>query len=164
MRPMSDFYSLTPPVATLTQYEQSPLLVVPKSSLLMRRRVEKLGRHFKHEMHTDFPPYEATEVPGVYGCIPYEAHLFFEPARDLWVEGKEHQVRFIGVACFRRQEWESAPACWSLDWVWFHPYFRRCAHLSGAWPKFKARYGEFHITRALCAGMESFLAKHNTAT
>ncbi len=161
---MRDDYTLTLPVVTLPDGEVSPILVLPTSPMVMRQRVEKIGRYFKREFRTDFPPFLASEVPGAYGCIPYEAYLFFEEARDRLEEGKSFPSRIVGAACFRWQTWTNAPAGWEFSWVWLHPFARRRGHLSRAWPIFESKYGKFHLGTVLSRDMKAFLVKRRTDT
>ncbi len=159
MRYMSDEYTLSVPVFSFEQWETSPLLVLASSPIAMRKRVEKFARYFKREFRTDFLAYEASEVPGQYGCIPYEAHLFFEEARDLMEEDKSVPYRIVGAACFRWQTWSKALPSWEFSWVWLHPFARGRGHLSKAWPAFEQKYGHFAVSTALSRDMAAFLTK-----
>jgi hypothetical protein len=159
---MPDDFTLAMPVVAVHALETSPLLVVPTSPLPMRRRVEKIGRYFRREFRTDFPPMLANEVPGEYGCIPYEAHLFFEEARDHLEEYRPSPYRIVGAACFRWQTWTNAEASWEFSWVWLHPFSRRRGHLSRAWPQFREKYHNFAMSHVLSRDMEAFLAKRRT--
>ena len=94
---MPDDFTLALPIVAIHDPETSPLLVVSTSPLPMRQRVEKIGRYFRREFRTDFPPMLAKEVPGEYGCIPYEAYLFFEEARDHLDEGEPLPYRIVGA-------------------------------------------------------------------
>ena len=161
---MPDDFTLALPVLALHELEESPLLVLPTSPLAMRQRVEKMGKYFRREFRTDFPPMLASEVPGEHGCIPYEAHLFFEDARDRLEEGKAFPSRIVGASCFRWQTWTNAEPSWEFSWVWFHPFSRRRGHLSRAWPQFKEKYGNFAMSEVLSREMEAFLAKRSAAT
>ena len=156
---MPDEFALAMPIVRIPHWEGSPLLVTSASPLPMRMRVEKIGRYFKREFRTDFPPMLAREVPGEHGCIPYEAHLFFECARDHLEEDKPTPYRILGAACFRWQTWSNAEPCWEFSWIWLHPFARRRGHLSKAWPAFRRQYGVFAVSEVLSRDMEAFLAK-----
>ncbi len=156
---MADYYSLTLPVGVLATFERSPTLVLPTSPLLMRKRVEKFAKHFKREMNFDFPQFEASESTRDSYFVPYEAFIFHKSANDLWFGEGPVKQRFFGACCFRWREWENAPAEWSLDWIWFHPYFRSRGYLKEAWPFLEKRYGQFHIAEPLSCSMEKFLNK-----
>lgn len=159
---MSDDFTLALPIVSIHDWEKSPLLVVPTSPLPMRQRVEKIGRYFRREFRTDFPPMLAEEVPGEFGCIPYEAHLFLEEARDHFEEDRPLPYRIVGAACFRWQTWTNADASWEFSWVWLHPFSRHRGHLSRAWTHFKEKYGNFAMSQVLSRDMEAFLAKRRT--
>ncbi len=156
---MPNYYSLSPPVGVLPEWESSPTLVLPTASLVMRRRIEKFAKHFKREMHFDFPQFEAEETPCQPWFVPYEAFIFHESADDIWHGEGPIKRRFFGACCFRWREWDDSPAGWSLDWVWFHPYFRRRGYLQNAWPAFEQRYGHFHIAQPVSCGMKEFLQR-----
>ena len=155
---MSDYYSIKLPVAEVRQPARSPSLVIPSDGIMMRRRVEMFAKHFKREMRFDFPQFEASEQPGMYGYVPYEAYIFHEEARDIWFADGPVKQRFFGACCFRWREWENSAAEWSLDWVWLHPYFRRRGFLANAWPKFKQKYGTFEVAQPLSCCMKEFMS------
>ncbi len=46
-----------------------------------------------------------------------------------------------------------------MQWIWFHPYFRRQGLLTEAWPKFKEEFGNFCCEPPLSDAMETFLSK-----
>jgi hypothetical protein len=154
---MSDYYALTLPVSSRID-TPSPTLVLNSSSAHQRSSVERIAYHFKREMNYSFVQFESTEYPD-YGITPYEAYLFHEIAYDLMKEDAPTKYRFFGACCFRWREWSDAEASWSLDWIWFHPYFRRRNHLKKAWPEFERKYGHFHVAPPLSGGMEAFLRK-----
>jgi hypothetical protein len=154
------YYSLNPPVSTTLSAYQSPLLVLPDSPRRIREFVETFGKYFRREFHFDFVPFEAAETPSSPGYVPYEAYLFHEVASDLFEVDKPVKHRCIGACGFRWIEWSNAPACWSFQWAWFHPYFRARGHLSKAWPSFVQRYGEFHVQQPISGAMEKFLSRY----
>jgi hypothetical protein len=121
---MADYYALSLPVGVLPEWESSPTLVLPTSSVVMRKRVERFAKHFQREMHFDFPQFETDETLCKSGFVRYEAFLFHTSAGDLWHGEGPIKQRFFGACCFRWREWTNAPAEWSLDWIWLHPYFR----------------------------------------
>lgn len=161
---MADYYSLSLPVGILPGLECSPTLVLSTSPVIMRKRVERFAKHFQREMHFDFPQFEAAETPDKSCFIPYEAFLFHTSADDLWHGEGSVKRRFFGACCFRWREWTNAPAEWSLDWVWLHPYFRSRGHLKNAWPNFEKKYGHFHLAQPLSCGMEKFLSQVGWST
>lgn len=157
---MADIYALTLPVITHPWLDcESPLRLPPDSPKILLRSVGKLAYYFKREMHFDFVQFEANEAKGDSGFVPYEAFVFFEPARDRLCENKPMLLRVFGACCFRLREKSDHASSWSLDWVWMHPYFRRRGHLTSAWPMFELRYGRgFHVAQPLSLAMESFMA------
>lgn len=153
------YYSLEPPVSTTLAECPSPLLVLPDSPRKIRDFVGILAKHFRRELQYDIVPFEATKTPTSQGYVPYEVYLFHEVASDLFDPDKPVKHRCIGACGFRWYEWSNAPAGWSLQWVWFHPYFRGRGHLSKAWPSFVEKYGKFHVQHPFSAAMERFLEK-----
>ncbi|MFZ5524876.1 MAG: hypothetical protein ACOY9D_12455 [Pseudomonadota bacterium] len=153
------YYSLEPPTSTTLAKYSSPLLVVPDSPRQIREFVEAFGKHFRRELQFDFVPFEAAERVDSPGYVPYEVYLFHEVASDLLEFDKPVKHRCIG-ACGFRWYGTDAPAGWSLQWAWFHPYFRGRGHLSKAWPHFISKYGKFHVQYPVSAAMEKFLKKY----
>lgn len=113
----------------------------------MREHVERFARYFLREMHTGGIQFEATESEASPDYVAYKAYLFND------------KYHFFGAGCFRWREWQDAPASWSLDWLWLHPYFRSQGHLTQAWPALEAAHGHFHLARPLSPGMQAFLRK-----
>jgi hypothetical protein len=155
-----DHYTIKLPINS-NLGETSPTLVTPSSPLGWRRPVETLAYFFKREFRYDFPQFEAAEQPQSLGYVPYEAWLFHEPAWDRFRnEDKRPPRRSIGAACFRwRDDWKDHDPCWTLDWVWFHPYERRLGRLTRAWPSFEEKYGQFPLETPISHEMEGFLRK-----
>lgn len=156
---MADYYSLSLPLVTLPQGESSPSRVTEASPLSLRKHVERFAQHFKRELHYDFSQFEAAETKMSLGFVRYEAYLFHKTADDLWQGEGPIKSRFFGSCCFRWREWTDVPHEWSLDWAWFHPYFRARGHLTKAWPMFESKYGSFHLAHPLSSGMKEFLKK-----
>jgi hypothetical protein len=157
-----DEFSISMPVVCLPAWEKSPLLVVPTSPLRMRLRVEKIARYFKREMRTDCVPLRAQEEYLAGAESSYEAHLFFQQARDHLQEDKPFPSRLVGAACFRRLSNANPTYRWEFSWVWLHPFARQRGHLSSAWPYFQQRYGAFNVSQVLSRDMQAFLAKRST--
>ena len=155
---MSDYFSLSLPVADLDEHSENPFLVLPESPLLYRQWTEDFARYFKREMHFDFPQFEAAETAASLGFVPYEAHLFHEPADDHWTaDSPKRPLRFVGACCFRRDDEQPKP--WRLDWAWLHPFSRRRGHLVKAWPYFTSRYGSFELASPVSCCMGRFLRR-----
>ena len=100
-------------------------------------------------------------MPDTHGYVAWEAYLFHERVYENKNENDTHniRVRCFGACCFRWREWADAPAGWSLDWVWLHPYFRRRQHLTKAWRQFEQEYGCFHLAKPVSLLMQAFLRK-----
>jgi hypothetical protein len=153
------YYSLEPPIVRLKYNEPSPMKVLPQSQKTLRMPVEEIAYHFKREMGFDFVQFEASEAPNSQGFVPWQAYLFHERVYEIDSDTDNTRIRCFGACCFRWREWSDAPAGWSLDWVWFHPYFRQKQHLSKAWQQFKQEYGEFHLAQPISPSMKAFLKK-----
>lgn len=125
----------------------SPLSVLPKSSKILRQHVERFALYFLREMDTGGVQFEAAETENSPGYVPYRAYLFHDG------------VVYFGATCFRYREWEDISPCWSLDWVWLHPYFRSRKHLTQAWSEFKLELGDFVVQKPLSPAMTRFLDK-----
>jgi hypothetical protein len=82
----------------------------------------------------------------------------------LWMEDKGESIEAYGACSFEwtgfeaSRKWPAGEA-WRMAWVWFHPYDRRCGHLSSAWDYFCARFGKFHLLCPVSPAMARFLKK-----
>lgn len=73
------------------------------------------------------------------------------------VKDEEHRpYRLYGGGCLINTGTE-----FTLNWIWFHPFFRHRGHLKDNWSFLKKQYGDFSVTPPLSAGMEKFLSKEN---
>ena len=132
--------------------------------LRYRKAVEKLAYYFRREFGYDFPPYTADNA------------LSFDQRTDvvfMWIgQGWDDHIgrRSVGYgACafdyetcdFPDVETCGADGHWFLTWAWFHPYERRKGHLSGAWPYFQERFGDFGVQYPISESMKTFLDKHH---
>ena len=151
---MVNEYCISPPKLTSIEGD-GPTLVTYQSPYHHRFAVEQCARHFRREMHYDFCQFNAMRKPGDKKFIEYEAYLFHRTKDQLLFEFSPTKAVISGACCFYKE------SSWYLDWVWFHPYFRRVGFLSQAWPYFISRYGNFKVTKPLSSHMESFIAKHH---
>jgi hypothetical protein len=146
VRSGSDYY-----VIDLPETEYSAQLrvesVLPSSPHEQRKCVERFARYFLRELHTGGLQFDAAEVPGTLGFVPYHAYIL------------SMQGRYIGARCFRQRGQESPDVPWVFDWVWIHPYFRSQGHLTGASPLFVNRFGKLRLAYPLSRSMSGFLAK-----
>ena len=157
VRKQKDYYAIVLPVAADVNIG-SPTLVVPASPKRLREKVEIFGRWFSREMRYSCV-FEASDTPDKQWFTRYEAYLFHEDAEDLWDGNGTVKQRFFGACCFRWRERGNAPAYWTLQWVWLHPFFRGRGHLRDAWPIFEQKYGRFDPEGPFSCGMEIFLKK-----
>lgn len=153
------YFSLVPPIIRLKYDYPSPIKVLPNSPKSLRQPVEKMAYHFKREMNYSFVQFEASEMPDTRGYVPWEAYLFHERVYEKESDTHNIRARCFGACCFRWREWEDAPAGWSLDWVWLHPYFRQRQHFTKAWRQFEQEYGSFHLATPVSPSMQAFLGK-----
>lgn len=153
-----NYYDISLPVTGLLD-RHSPTLIVPESKKKLREYVERFARYFKRELQMDFIQFEASETPDTSGYVPYEAYLFHDRAYDVGDEDSETKERCLGACCFRWIDWENAPASWSFEWVWIHPFRRGRGILRKAWPDFRRKYGEFHVAPPYSPAMEKFLER-----
>lgn len=130
-----------------------PTLVTFKSPFHHRNAVERCAWHFKREFSFDFCQFRANKKPGDERYIPYEAYLFHRSEDALLYEDAPTQMVVAGACCFYREK------SWCLDWIWFHPYFRRRGILSKSWTLFVDRYDSFGLTEPLSVHMEMFLGR-----
>lgn len=114
-----------------------------------RSAVYRFAKYFRRELGFDFVQYAdpKNRDDGPEKC---QAFLFMF-----------RKIAF-GAAVFRFREWKDSAPCWSLAWIWMHPYFRGQGILKNAFPVFRERFGNFHIEHPLSSTMEGFLAKHGS--
>lgn len=118
----------------------------PDDPFYYRKYVERFAYYFKRELGYDFCQYVAKfDKNNNHNCIPY-----------LITDGV-HNV--IGGCCFRiRYAKNNTNPIPFLDWIWLHPYYRRCGILTHLWPYFKRAYGDdFRLEYPLSDGMKKFL-------
>jgi hypothetical protein len=135
--------------------------ITTASPLALRRAVWLLAFYFKRELGYDFVQY------GDRGHDDDPKHVAF-----LWLG--EERIRLargggvasdriaVGACCFRWREWREADPAFALQWVWFHPFARRCGFLADCWPAFCGLFSPFHVEGPLSSAMRGFLAKMGT--
>ena len=94
--------------------------------------------------------FEASESPTSLGYVPYKAFLF------------NSEDRFVGGACFRLEQDQNQDSSWLFQWLWIHPFFRRCGVLTHTWPELKRQVGAFRLGKPVSSHMQTFLAKPGT--
>jgi hypothetical protein len=157
---MSNETTIRLPVVILDEDEKSPLMITYKHPRKLRNAVETIAYYFRREMHYDLVQYESVEKPSDPYFVYYEAYLFFEEALDLVFDYVSPiKSRIIGACCFRKRFKENWDYCWSLDWIWLHPYYRHQRKLTDAWQLFNRKYQYFHVEPPYSIEMEKFLSK-----
>jgi hypothetical protein len=152
-------HSLRPQKMRLRYQYPSPMKVMPASSIALKKAVELIAHHFKNEMDFDSVQFKANETLESSALNPWEAYLFHERGDTSEHDIGKNKVQFFGACCFSNQQQQNSAAPWSLDWVWFHPYFRNRHHLRNAWPQFVQSYGDFRLEEPLSPAMSVFLKK-----
>jgi hypothetical protein len=94
------------------------------SKLVLRNRLENIGRMFRHELAFDFLPY----------CADPEADL---PGHH-WLIVKDG--RPIGGLSVRRRKYGDAPARWVWAWVWVIPSERHNGWMSLCWEMIRTKF------------------------
>lgn len=155
--PSSDRYAINAPRVSVRRYcdDWSPdhaaireagisFKVTGDSKAVLKRAVLHCAAYFRREFHYDFVQY-GMEDEG-------DGNQAF-----LWCSD-DYDRRGIGACCFRWREYTNHPHGWALQWIWFHPYFRRHGHLRKAWPYFRQAFGDFAVEGPISPAMEAFLA------
>lgn len=124
------------------------MAVTPKSSLRLRREVERFAIYFRREFDYDFQQFEATERPRK----AYAAYLFTS-------EPNCFPRMWAGACCFRWREYKEMDPRWAVQWIWLHPYYRSKGILGRAWERFHELHGNFICEPPLSPAMEAFLKK-----
>lgn len=137
------------------------LLVSSNSPISYKKAVERIACFFKREMQFDFPQYSAYEYSRKYYLN--DAKTDSDLRAFLWYNNdiSNHVVNnwpIIGAGCFRLQICKDGDI-WVFDWMWIHPYERRCGHLTMAWPFFRSMFGDFGFTQPVSPSMVEFVQK-----
>jgi hypothetical protein len=156
MKPLavrSELVNIISPLISPRNGETNPIRITHKSPVLYRKAVYKIACFFRREFGYDFVQY------GDEGKEDDPSHVAF-----LWIHPEtEGSSRFripcIGASCFRYHERTDHPADYSMQWVWFHPYWRRRGLLSKSWPDFKLEFGDFVCEQPISEAMSRFLEK-----
>ncbi len=117
----------------------------------IHKAVETLAGYFKREGHFDYIQYAAHEDKDSKNANAY-----------IWVDEDWEGTFAVGAAGFRYLGDIGQIKAWSLQWVWFHPYYRCKGLLSGGWQQFVNKYGkDFDVAKPLSSEMKLFLKKMN---
>lgn len=120
------------------------------SPIYIHKLIEDYSRYFKLEGGFDFTQYTALEDIGQKKC---KAYIF---VNENW-EG----VHIVGACAFRFLGDIGQSNKWSLQWVWFHPFFRNRGLLTSAWSYFKSKFFDFDVEPPISKAMEGFLKKRS---
>jgi hypothetical protein len=117
----------------------------------IHKAVEQLAYYFKREGRYDFVQY----------CT-YEDKDNKKSESYIWTDTDWDDKFIVGAINFRFLGDVGQNNEWSLEWVWFHPYYRNRGLLSEAWPHFQKKYGKnFRIEPPLSKAMQRFIDKMN---
>lgn len=144
-------YDITLPVADDEAGYQKLIYVKPDSKISCKNALELIATYFQREFRYSHLQYATTDSND--DCIGV---LFSKAAYDLVNSEFHYPNRIIGGACFR-----GIHGNYKLDWIWFHPYERNQGYLKSHWKEFKAKFGEFELSKPISAPMKAFLEKHN---
>lgn len=135
----------------------APFFVIgPGSPLKWRKAAEEVAYYFRREGHFDSPPYEANEIQ--YGLEYATARVLVFHHDDCDPDFND-LFFFIGAVGVRWVKWDKAPASWSVEWAWIHPYKRRSGVLKKAWPFIVEMFPNIWVSHPLSDAMKGFLQK-----
>jgi len=128
--------------------KESLLKVIPESPFPLKLEVERFAYYFRRESRYRMVPFKACDDN--FGD-PFTAYLFPSPDSSVWA----------GACCFLRAYLpELEQSCYSLEWVWLHPYYRSRGILNSHWSTLRANHGDFWVTRPLSSAMKGFLLRN----
>lgn len=125
------------------------ILVHNKQPISIHKAVEQIAYYFKREGEFDFVQYTAYEDKD-------------NPKSDsyIWIDSNFEDTFAVGATNFRFRGDVGQQQRWSMEWVWFHPYYRNKGLLTGAWKAFQKKYGkDFLLEPPLSKAMEAFINK-----
>jgi hypothetical protein len=134
--------------------ESNPIRVTCVSRKPYRKAVWRMACFFRRELYYDIVQYGYEGEEDDPTCV---AFLWVHPEA---VGRTMLSIPCIGAACFRFRVYSDRPARNALQWVWFHPFYRRRGLLSASWPDFKSEFGDFECEHPLSTAMEAFVEKH----
>jgi hypothetical protein len=157
MKPLAinpDSVNIVSPLIAPNKIESNPIRITHVSPMQYRKAVYRIACFFRREFEYDFVQY------GDEGKEDDPKHVAF-----LWIhpeaEGCSRGFRIpcIGATCFRYRDRPDQPARYTMQWVWFHPYWRCKGLLSKSWPDFKQEFGDFICELPISEAMTKFLEK-----
>lgn len=154
---MPESVNIISPLISPRDRELNPIRITYKSRIQYRKAVYKIACFFRQEFGYDFVQY------GLEGIEDDPSHVAF-----LWIHPETQglpnlRIPCIGASCFRYRDQTDHPASYSMQWVWFHPYWRRKGLLSEPWRVFKQEFGEFDCEGPLSEAMTKFLENQQRA-
>jgi hypothetical protein len=148
MAPKHPFYRIEANRVPRKYRGASPLKVTRKSSLKLRKAVERFAVYFRREFGYGITEFHAREK------TQYTAYLFRE-------SGDGGAYAWVGACCFRPESYSHSIEDETLRWVWIHPFERGRGVLAEAWATLRANHGDFFVEPPVSSSMLNFLLKHN---
>lgn len=148
---MKNYLTITPPLIP-NKLARWLIPVDVHSPAILKRAVYGIALCFRREFKYDYLQY------GYNGWESDPNHHAF-----LWVD--THRGEYfpkspcVGATCFRWREYPDGHKGWGMQWLWFHPYYRRTGLLSRTWDMFHEQFGDFELEKPLSDAMKQFLAK-----
>lgn len=112
------------------------------------KAVEQLAIYFKREFHYDYTQYTAFEDKDNDKSNAY-----------IWLDSDWESNYAIGAAVFRYLTDVGDKPRWVMQFVWFHPYYRRAGLLTETWKHFQEKYGDFDLEEPVSDSMRKFVKK-----
>jgi len=140
------------PLISPNEAIRGPIRITIDSPKQYRKAVFKIASFFRRE-------FGYALQYGYDGNEDDEHHVAF-----LWVhpeaDGRAMSFRVpcVGAAVFRQRfAKKELPPVYALQWVWFHPYWRRKGLLSSHWAALRQEFGNFQCEPPLSPAMQGFL-------
>ncbi|BCU12764.1 MULTISPECIES: hypothetical protein [Microcystis] len=157
MKPLAinpDSVNIISPLISPKKIELNPIRITYKSPIQYRKAVYKIACFFRREFRYDFVQYG---YEGEENDPKHVAFLWLHPEARPFTG--DFRIPCIGATCFRYREWTDNPAGYAMQWIWFHPYWRRKGLLSESWSDFKQEFGDFICEQPISEAMTKFLDK-----
>lgn len=112
------------------------------------KAVEELAIYFRREFDFDYTQYTAFEDKDNDKSDAY-----------LWIDTDWESHFATGAAVFRYLTDVGQKHRWVMQFVWFHPYYRRAGLLTETWKHFQEKYGDFELEEPVSESMKRFADK-----
>jgi hypothetical protein len=117
------------------------IIVDKKSDIDLHREVFKIAKYFSEDLnYNTIPPYPPLGIKNTEDI----ALLFTAEAIDL-DKTEPMSYRIFGSCLFSRQHFTNDKDCWALEWIWFHPFYRKKGNLQKYWAYLELNFGDFLI-------------------